>query len=278
MPSRRKKNLISLTLLVVLSFCLDHNVLAYYDAEQGRWMNRDPIEEKGELNLYEAVENNPVNKYDLLGMEDYWIGGAADKNKFMGFGPTKIMESVKDAYGTYFPGADNYVGYDEENYIITHIKESIKKNPCEVVNLIGHSYGGVTAIDISRKLKADKIRVNTLITLDPVATLPRSNPLNYEVWINAYQKQTIADIFSNVPIIGQGIGGVISIAGLPLDRTDLSDFIATLGNQLGKESGATNVGVGYHHLRADLYFLEAVKNVPLEIRTRTSMPITENIK
>lgn len=276
MPSRRKKNLISLTLLVVLSFCLDHNVLAYYDAEQGRWMNRDPIEEKGELNLYEAVANNPVNKYDLLGMEDYWIGGAADKNKFMGFGPTNIMEDVMIAYGTMFPGIDNYNGYDEENEILRHIKETIKKNPCEVINLIGHSYGGATAIDLSRKLKADKIRVNALITLDPVATLPRSNPLNYEIWVNTYQQQSIADIFSNVPILGQGIGGIISIAGLPLDRTDITDFIATLGNQLGKEAGAINIGLSYHHFNADLYFLEAIKNVPYDIRYRTSMPLSEN--
>jgi RHS repeat-associated protein len=40
-----------------------------YDAKLGRWLNRDPIEEQGGLNLYQYVFNNPVNEVDLLGLE-----------------------------------------------------------------------------------------------------------------------------------------------------------------------------------------------------------------
>src|SRR5690606_32067526 len=40
----------------------------YYNASTGRWLNRDPIEERGGLNLYEFVGNNGVNEYDVLGL------------------------------------------------------------------------------------------------------------------------------------------------------------------------------------------------------------------
>ncbi|WOO42581.1 RHS repeat-associated core domain-containing protein [Rubellicoccus peritrichatus] len=39
----------------------------YYDAELGRWLNRDPIEEVGGINLYGFVENNAILNTDLLG-------------------------------------------------------------------------------------------------------------------------------------------------------------------------------------------------------------------
>ena len=33
-----------------------------------RWLNRDPIKERGGLDLYGFVENNPINKFDYLGL------------------------------------------------------------------------------------------------------------------------------------------------------------------------------------------------------------------
>jgi len=41
----------------------------YYDPHNGRFINRDPIEESGGLNLYGFVGNNPANKWDFLGMD-----------------------------------------------------------------------------------------------------------------------------------------------------------------------------------------------------------------
>ena len=40
----------------------------YYDSNTGRWLNRDPIEEEGGINIYSIVSNNTVNFWDLLGM------------------------------------------------------------------------------------------------------------------------------------------------------------------------------------------------------------------
>jgi len=39
-----------------------------YDADLGRWISRDPIEEAGGLNLYGYVANDPINDTDLLGL------------------------------------------------------------------------------------------------------------------------------------------------------------------------------------------------------------------
>jgi RHS repeat-associated protein len=43
----------------------------YYTPQTGRWINRDPIEEKGGLNLYGFVGNDGVDYFDLLGNTSY---------------------------------------------------------------------------------------------------------------------------------------------------------------------------------------------------------------
>jgi len=40
----------------------------YYNPSTGRWINRDPAEEKGGLNLYGMVYNNPISYIDLVGL------------------------------------------------------------------------------------------------------------------------------------------------------------------------------------------------------------------
>ena len=41
----------------------------YYSPDLGRWISRDPIEEQGGFNLYAFVNNDPVNKFDILGLK-----------------------------------------------------------------------------------------------------------------------------------------------------------------------------------------------------------------
>ena len=40
----------------------------FYHPSLGRWLGRDPIGEAGGLNLYGAVDNNPSDTYDFLGL------------------------------------------------------------------------------------------------------------------------------------------------------------------------------------------------------------------
>jgi len=42
----------------------------YYNAGTGRWVSRDPIGERGGLNLYAFVQNSPATTFDALGLFD----------------------------------------------------------------------------------------------------------------------------------------------------------------------------------------------------------------
>ena len=45
-----------------------------YSPRLGRWLNRDPIEEEGGLNLYSYCDNTSVNRLDILGMARFLTG------------------------------------------------------------------------------------------------------------------------------------------------------------------------------------------------------------
>lgn len=42
----------------------------FYDPRNGRFVGRDPVEETGGLNLYGFVRNNPINRWDYIGLSD----------------------------------------------------------------------------------------------------------------------------------------------------------------------------------------------------------------
>ena len=46
---------------------LHNGLLRFYSPGMGRWINRDPIKERGGINLYAMVHNNPINKIDEYG-------------------------------------------------------------------------------------------------------------------------------------------------------------------------------------------------------------------
>ena len=46
-------------------------LLRYYNPVDGRWINRDPIEEKGGINLFEFLGNNSVGNLDPTGHEAF---------------------------------------------------------------------------------------------------------------------------------------------------------------------------------------------------------------
>ena len=67
----------------------------YYDPGHGRWLNRDPLEEQGGINLYGFVGNDPINAIDPLGLTD-----------------VKIYLSAQDVPGANVRGGANEVWMD----------------------------------------------------------------------------------------------------------------------------------------------------------------------
>ena len=50
----------------------------YYTPELGRWLSKDPIEEKGGNNLYAMVGNNPIIYFDNIGLNTPPISPPSD--------------------------------------------------------------------------------------------------------------------------------------------------------------------------------------------------------
>jgi RHS repeat-associated protein len=57
----------------------------YYHPQTGRWINKDPIEEEGGLNLYGFVGNNGVSAFDYLGNYIVFASKAAAIEWIVGF-------------------------------------------------------------------------------------------------------------------------------------------------------------------------------------------------
>lgn len=62
-------------LILLACFSFTPSILAYYSPEMGRWISRDPIAEKGGMNLYGMLGNDAVNKIDSLGQAPVHFGG-----------------------------------------------------------------------------------------------------------------------------------------------------------------------------------------------------------
>lgn len=72
------KNLkLALLALVHLVF-LANSAQAHYDPNIGRWLSRDPIAERGGVNLCGFVGNDGVNSADILGLDKYVKGQAIE--------------------------------------------------------------------------------------------------------------------------------------------------------------------------------------------------------
>ncbi len=73
----------------------------YYNPETGRWLNRDPIGERGGVNLYGFVGNNPINLWDILGLKWKKIGPNDDESRmlYLRQSPSDTFEDLASIVG-----------------------------------------------------------------------------------------------------------------------------------------------------------------------------------
>jgi RHS repeat-associated protein len=81
-----------------------------YDAKAGRWLSRDPIGERGGLNLYGFIRNVPVSEIDVLGLNDaiyFWL---EDTVHFPTDGPG-VWDALNPGGIRRNTGTENYTDY-----------------------------------------------------------------------------------------------------------------------------------------------------------------------
>jgi RHS repeat-associated protein len=69
----------------------------FYDPNLQRWLNQDPIGERGGINLYRFCGNDPIDLYDPLGLL-FGQGGDAEQN------PAGVNGPTSTSYSTPLPG------------------------------------------------------------------------------------------------------------------------------------------------------------------------------
>ena len=71
----------------------------YYNPSAGRWLSRDPIGERDALNVYQLVGNDPLSRWDYLGLKCCLITYAAGG----GYAPHSILKCDNGVYISAFP-------------------------------------------------------------------------------------------------------------------------------------------------------------------------------
>lgn len=61
-------------LMTIICATVASTSIAYYNSQQGRWLNRDPIGENGGQNLYVILYNDSINAIDLFGLYSAYSG------------------------------------------------------------------------------------------------------------------------------------------------------------------------------------------------------------
>jgi pimeloyl-ACP methyl ester carboxylesterase len=104
--------------------------------------------------------------------------------------------SYQQAYSAAYPDRTSlYFQWTQARQAEQAIRDALKGNPCEPINIVGHSYGGATAANVARDLSNDGIIPDLLITVDPVSY--GKTPGVADVWVDINASPSTTD-FSDV--------------------------------------------------------------------------------
>jgi RHS repeat-associated protein len=112
--------------------------LRYYNPGTGRWVNRDPIGEKGGANRYAMLANDCLNAIDAIGLEKQTLCNL--RNKWgSGYGLLGIGSSKGNCWRY---AADDPMGPDEDHYV-DPVKDTGQILTCSEIRSAIINRGGV---------------------------------------------------------------------------------------------------------------------------------------
>jgi hypothetical protein len=181
--------------VVTCALVVTQSALAFYNPSTGRWLNRDPIGEKGAGNINGFLGNDAVNSSDFLGLLNvvrlgFKGAGGTEGEWLIGLGPKQRFgsQSVMPALWYIFKALDT----NKDGQI----------NDCDEVadiRVTGFSWGGWSALQLAKLVNDTKViksegmrhRSMRLGLLDPVNTLRtgrESVPPNVYFALDIFQK------------------------------------------------------------------------------------------
>ncbi|MFA5417570.1 MAG: RHS repeat-associated core domain-containing protein [Bacteroidales bacterium] len=169
-----------------------------YDPRVGRFLSLDPLSNKYPYNsTYAFSENRLFDAIELEGLEKVLLFGGNDM--FSNGEVSTTLLSIQDDIETYSAANDLNIKVTTYNTnlsgdVITSAFDYVKANykEGETIAIYGYSLGGLAATQVSKLLKAEGIKVNLLLTVEPAlcpASAPLSIPDNVDENFNIYQTE-----------------------------------------------------------------------------------------
>ncbi len=209
----------------------------YYNANLGRWINRDPIGEQGGLNVYAFCNNDSINKWDYLGEDwkdvlwdygfEYFAKPVGNVVKFIGDGIITGVEEAK-LFSKLILKYGKTMAIAVKNFAATNMCPTITNVAnnddvvchCGIVG-IADNFNGVIPPPLGPAIELTDCGCNILTTLNNAC----QSGLSFKTLAQALL--TFADCTSLIggTVMLAGIGSLIEPAG--------GQAIAVLGPTLG---------------------------------------------
>ena len=153
---------------LVLGWLTVETCQAFYNPSTGRWLNRDPIAEKGGLNLYGFVGNDSLDEIDILGLVRFVfkqiigtprvIGNMDELTQPSGNGTSTFSQSGSSATSSLVVSYNGGPGEYCCNSVDSSIKKSDGKTPhqdsASMVLYMTDAAAGTYTVDITASVSA----------------------------------------------------------------------------------------------------------------------------
>jgi RHS repeat-associated protein len=136
-----------------------------YSPQWGRFLQADPSGYEAGSNLYAYAANDPIDHNDPMGRVIAFIGGGGD-----GYFPNSdIVKDFESAYASNNQGRSVlfFKNYESPSAIASAILGAKESGDSPVI-IIGHSWGGTKAAEVSTVLSNRGQSIDLLATVDPV--------------------------------------------------------------------------------------------------------------